>query len=324
MAASTARKVAAVLFAVAMVGSVAVGPALADDEDVSVGDDGVNVGGDDGATVSVGDDDDANGSATVDPSETVVNEDRAGLYWTTGTAADEDGFNSPGSDIITLVILSRSFSLVQLEATGTDGRSQSGGEAMAAAPTTQPNEGQAEVSLTAFDRSAGLSIDCDGSECKPKGEGVPSGDAIPAFPAGGGDDDDGGPEFDPSADTDEPETSVGANRVGIYDDSGASLGEGLPAADNTVLILRSGSFILVQQDAEASQGDNQVNADGDYTSGENPGDDDARVVAKANGAGVVAGFECDDYRCTPTQGTGVYAGPAGMLFEMLPDNPIEE
>lgn len=66
MAVSTARKIAAVLFAVAMVGSVAVGPALADDDDVSVGDDGVNVGGDDGTTVSAGDDDDTNGSATVD------------------------------------------------------------------------------------------------------------------------------------------------------------------------------------------------------------------------------------------------------------------
>ena len=528
MAVSTARKIAAVLFAVAMVGSVAVGPALADDDDVSVGDDGVNVGGDDGATVSVGDDDDANGSATVDadvdsdgadgsvevsggdgdgtsgsvdcdlssadcetssgdddggsvpeapdgeapdvdglfeedlpdaeapgggsgssvptgpittpellvdapdlpvsytsdgieaqgetvvpfaalpdfcnppygvddvqesnpvdptdpfggtrvkeqlpgeiqeppgtpvgnplslvgapigqcevfnpydpavnptsppddpsatinPATTNIGEDRAISYLTIDTTTDKQESDSPGSETMTLIVASEGFTAVVVDSDATDSQSDFGGELDARLYDNQPNKGSYTVTAQAFSRSAGLSINCDGSECKPRASGVPSGDAVPAFPAGGGGDDDGeSPEPDPSVDTDRPTTVVNEDRVLLYDNRETSLGDGLPRGENMILIVRSGDFVAVRQDTDGSQNENRINAESEYTSGENPGDDDARVVAKANGAGVVAGFECDDYRCTPTQGTGVYAGPAGMLFEMLPDNPIEE
>ena len=519
MAVSTARKIAAVLFAVAMVGSVAVGPALADDDDVSVGGDGVNVGGDDGTTVSAGDDNDTNGSATVDadvdsdgadgsvevsggdgdgtdgsvdcdlssadcetsggdedggsapeapdfdglpegdlpdagapggdsgsavptdpittPEVPVDAPDLPVSYTSEGIKAQgetvvpfaalpdfcnppygvddvqennpvdptdplggtpvkeqlpgeiqeppstpvgnplglvgapigqcevfnpydpavnptsppddpsatvgynyatmEDGViligdgeaitgeDGPGGETFAAVVASQDYKILILRPDATDSQSRFGGNIRIVVPGNSLDRSNSEVGVTAFSRSAALAIDCDGSECKPTAEGVPSGESIPAFPAGGDDDgDDGGAEPNPSADTDEPVVYTDDGRVVVFDDRDATLDEGLPGGENGVVIISDGEQTTAKQNAQGSQGNNSVNVDNDYRSGEYPGDDDARVVAKANGAGVVAGFECDEYRCSPTQGTGVYAGPAGMLFEMLPDNPTEE
>lgn len=259
-------------------------------------------------------------SATIGPRAMDAGQDGVTLFWVSeGTADEED--RSPGAETLNFVTASQERSRVVLMADGTNGKSNSGAFADAELPGNQPNQADGTFVATAFDRSASLNLDCDGSECKPSAGGVPSGDEVPAVPAGGGDDGED-PEPDPSADTGEPDLlSVGEDGVIIVDDRRATLGDGLPGGENEAIIILTEDRQEVQQDADGGQDDNQANVENDYDGGENPGDDNATTVAKVNGGGVVAGFECDDYRCMPTEGTGVYAGPAGMIFDMIPDTP---
>ena len=258
--------------------------------------------------------------ATVNPRSADTGQDGAVLFWTSDATADEED-RSPGAETMNFVKLSQDRSRVLLMADGTNGKADSGGSAYVSSPN-EPGRTNGTFVATAFGQSAGLNLDCGGSECKLSAAGVPSGDAIPAFPAGGGDD--GGEDPDPSADTGEPGLlSVGEDGVVIVDDRRVTLGEGLPSGGSDGYVILTEESQKASQDAEGTQGDDRADVEHDYRGGENPGDDDAQTVVKANGAGVVVGFECDDYRCMPTEGTGVYAGPAGMIFEMLPDDPTE-
>lgn len=259
-------------------------------------------------------------SATVNPQSMNPGQDGAILFWTSDATADEEE-RSPGAETLNFVKVSQDRSRVLLMADGMNGRTNSGGSAYVSSPN-DPSRIDGTATATVFGQGASLTLDCDGSECKPSAGGVPSGDAVPAFPAAGGDDGGEDPEPDPSADTGEPDLlSAGEDGVIIVDDRRATLGDGLPGGDNEAIIILAEDRQEVQQDADGGQGDNQANVENDYQGGENLGDDDAQTVAKVNGAGVVAGFECDDYRCMPTEGTGVYAGPAGMIFDMIPDAP---
>lgn len=259
-------------------------------------------------------------SATISPQAADAGQDGVTLFWMSeGTADEED--RSPGAETLNFVRASQERSRVLLIADGTNGKTDTGGSADVSSPN-DPSQTNGTFVATAFDRSASLNLDCDGSECKLSAGGVPSGDAVPAIPAGGGDDGGEDSEPDPSAGTGEPDMlSVGQDGVIIVDDRRATLGDGLPGGDNEVIIILMQDRQEVRQDANGGQGDNQANVENDYEGGENPGDDDAQTVAKVNGGGVVAGFNCDDYRCMPTEGTGVYAGPAGMIFDMIPDTP---
>jgi hypothetical protein len=174
-------------------------------------------------------------------------------------------------------------------------------------------KGDAFTTFEVFGKSAGASLNCDGSKCKPKASGVPSGNAVPAIPTGGSDDG-GQPEPDPSADTGQPELAdVGQDGAVIVDDRGASLGDGLPGGDSETVIIGNQEDGRVEQqgDADTGQG-NGANSDVEYERGAYPGDDDGKAAVKAdNGAGVVVKSECQDYDCD-TSGTGLYAPSGGL------------
>jgi len=259
--------------------------------------------------------------ATVSPRQISAGQDGVTLF---GFGNATTGRDEPGGRTMTLVTASQEFTGARLEASATDSQSTSGIAANIAAPTQEPNRGNYGVEATAFSRSAGVNIECDGEECEPTASGVPNGESIPAFPAGGGGDDGGeDPEPGPSADTGPPSTTITEERTVVFDDREATLGQGLPGGESLLLITRNGDYVGIRQDAQASQGDNQADLESTYTRGQFPGDDDVYVLAKGNGAGVIVGLNCDDYRCMPTNNTGVYPGPASMVFEMIPDDPGE-
>jgi hypothetical protein len=259
-------------------------------------------------------------SATVNPQSTEPGQDGVLLFWRSDATADEEE-RSPGAETLKFVKISQDRSRALLMADGTNGKTNSGGSAYVSSPN-DPSRIDGTATAMVFGQGASLSLDCNGSECKPSAGGVPSGGAVPAFPAAGGDDGGEDSEPDPSADTGEPDIlSAGEDGVIIVDDRRATLGDGLPGGDNEARIILAEDRQRVQQDAQASGNGRQANLETTYEGGQYPGDDDVYVLAKGDGAGVIVGLNCDDYRCSPAENTGVYPGPASMIFEMLPDPP---
>lgn len=257
-------------------------------------------------------------SATLDRRSTSVGQNGVYLNW---LAEGTTGQDAPGGDTMAVVMASQEMSAVILDAYGTNGRTETGGEVDVRLRNNRPNNASYAVSGSVVGQGASASLECDGSECKPEAGGVPSGGSIPAFPAGGGSDNSQSPQPDPSAETDQPTANAGPGGAVIIDDRRATLGDGLPAGEHDAVLATDGQRAVAREDAQASGGGHQGNLETDYDSGQYPGDDDIYVLAKGDGAGVVVGLNCDDYRCTPADNTGVYPGPASMVFDMIPDAP---
>ncbi|WP_254823093.1 hypothetical protein [Haloglomus halophilum] len=257
-------------------------------------------------------------SATFDPARTDAGQDGVTLYWLAEGTSDEGA--APGGESMAIVMASQDSSAVVVEPSATNGRTDTGGAVDLRMPGNQPNQGTYVVEAVAFGQGASASVTCDGSECKPKAGGVPSGNAVPAVPAGGGS---GGedPQPGPSADTGQPVTNVGQGGAVIIDDREATLGDGLPSGEHDAIFATDGQRVVAEEDAQASGQGRQANLVTAYDSGQYPGDDDVYVLAKGEGAGVIVGLNCDDYRCSPADNTGVYAGPGSMVFDMIPSPP---
>ncbi|WP_276258156.1 hypothetical protein [Haloglomus litoreum] len=256
-------------------------------------------------------------SASFDPRGQSAGQEGVYVNWLAEGTTGED---APGGETMAVVMASRNMTAVIVEPSATNGRTNTGGAVDARMPGNQPNQGSYVAFAEAFGQGASLSIECNGSACKPKAGGVPSGNAIPAVPAGGGS---GGedPEPGPDADTGEPTTNVGQEGAVIMDDRRATLGDGLPSGENDVVFGTNYNQTVAEEDAQLSGNGRQANLETAYDSGAYPGDDDVYVLAKGDGAGVIVGLECDDYRCSPADNTGVYAGPGSMIFDMIPSPP---
>lgn len=248
--------------------------------------------------------------ATVSQPVNRVSTDRVFTVARTEATTGEDG---PGSETTSVVLLTRHRTFLNQDAEANDGSSDFGGDVMLDTEPTAPNRTQAASDFVVFGKTAGASLTCDGSKCKPKASGVPSGNAVPAIPTGGSDDG-GQPEPDPSADTGQPElVDVGQDGAVIVDDRRASLGDGLPGGDSETVIIGGAEDGRVEQDGDADSGQgNGANTDVRYERGAYPGDDDGKAAVKAdNGAGVVVRSDCQDYDCD-TSGTGLYAPRGGL------------
>jgi hypothetical protein len=231
------------------------------------------------------------------------------------------GESGPGAETFNGIVVSQESTLLFQQISATDGKTRSGGTVMAAGPN-DPRQTDVKGTVTAYGKSASVSLDCGGGQCKPKAGGVPSGNAAPAIPTGGSSDDGGeseDPEPGPSADDGQPNVNAGQDEVAISDDRSATLGQGLPGGSNDAFIGTNGDVVFIQQQGAAEGRTSNLNVM--YARGEFPGDDDVYVLAKGEGGGVIVGLNCDDYRCTPSGNTGVYAGPAGMITEMVPSEP---
>lgn len=98
----SARRLFTVLLTVLVLASSFVAPVQAGDDDVSIGEDGISVGGDDGTSVSVGDEEGGDGSISVDADSDGVSVDASGGGDANDTEAGGDLSVDAGTDGVDL------------------------------------------------------------------------------------------------------------------------------------------------------------------------------------------------------------------------------